>query len=244
MLNPALTLFIFWIVFTKFLAQGIPSFPIWLLSGLLAWNMWSAALGSAVGSFLGNASLVTKVYFPREALPLSAIGASLMHFFFQLVVLVGALLIFRYPLKPTAALALVPAALLVELLLLCGFCLLFAVMNVYFRDVQHLLELALLAWFWMTPIVYPIAFPIQHLGKYWRVLMLNPMTSVALAFQRGIYGRVSYVDASHQVHPLLIDAPITWYLRNLGIDALAALVLLAVGWGIFRRLEWRLAEEL
>jgi ABC-2 type transport system permease protein len=208
MLNPAMTLFIFWLVFTKFLAQAIPQYPIWILCGLLPWNMWSAALGSSVSAFLGNASLVTKVYFPREALPLAAIGASLMHFFFQLTVLLGALVIFRYPIH-LAALILVPAGLVTELLLLCGFCLIVAVLNVYFRDVQHLLELALLAWFWMTPIVYPVALVLSHVGKLSKLYMLNPMTSVALAFQRGIYGKLDYKDAAG-VHDLLVRASMWW----------------------------------
>ncbi len=248
MLNPAMTIAIFWIVFTKFLGNSIPEYPIWILSGILAWNLWQGSLGMAVGSFIGNSSLVTKVYFPREALPLSSIGANLMHFFFQFIVLVIALVIFRFPIS-LATVVLVPAALVTELLVLCGFCLIVAVMNVYFRDVQHLLELALLAWFWMTPIVYQVAFPIEHLGKISTVLpkvyMLNPMTSIVLAFQRGIYQHISYRDPSTHAHvQLLFHLGILWYLRNLAIVAIVAVGLIAVGWAIFRRLEWRLAEEL
>jgi ABC-2 type transport system permease protein len=250
MLNPAMTIAIFWIVFTKFLGNSIPTYPIWILSGILAWNLWQGSLGMSVASFLGNSSLVTKVYFPREALPLASIGANLMHFFFQFFVLLAALVIFRFPIS-LATLVLVPTALLTELLVLCGFCLIVAVMNVYFRDVQHLLELTLLAWFWMTPIVYQVAFPIQHLGKISTILpkiyMLNPMTSIVLAFQRGIYQHISYLDRSTTppTHvQLLFHQGILWYLRNLGIVAVAAVVMIAIGWAIFRRLEWRLAEEL
>ena len=95
LLNPALMLAIYWLVFTKFLGQAIPNFAIFLLSGLLGFNLLSMSLSSSVTSLLSNASLVTKVYFPRESLPLSAIGASLMHFFFQLIVLAVALVVFR-----------------------------------------------------------------------------------------------------------------------------------------------------
>src|SRR5947199_10709485 len=73
LLNPALLLGIYWLVFTKFLGQRIPSFPIFLLSGLLGWNLLAMALTSSVVSLVGNASLVTKVYFPGYALPLAAI---------------------------------------------------------------------------------------------------------------------------------------------------------------------------
>jgi ABC-2 type transport system permease protein len=186
---------------------------------------------------------VTKVYFPREVLPLSALGASLMHFFFQLIVLAVAIAAFRYPVSPSA-LVLVPAALVVELLLLAGVCLIVSTLNVYFRDVQHLLEVGLLAWFWMTPIVYPIAFLQKNLGPLWRYALINPMTPIALAFQRGIYGKAVARGAKGHVQQVLVTGPISWYLRNLGFVALGALVLFVIAWNTFRRLESRLAEEL
>jgi len=235
MLNPALYLVIFWIVFTKFLGAAIPSFPIYLLSGLLAWNLWSGSLGGSVSSLIGNANLVTKVYFPREILPLATIGANLMNFFFQFVVLLGALAVFRYGVGPEA-LILVPTALVVELVLLVGVSLIVAVLNVYFRDVQHLLELVLLAWFWMTPIVYQPAIIQAKQPWLFRIYLLNPMTAIVLAFQRGIYGQHEGVSIGGET--------VGWYLQRLGLVALGALILVAIGWSIFRRLESRLAEEL
>ncbi len=235
MLNPALYLVIFYIVFTQFLPSNIPHFPIYLLSGLLAWNLWSSSLGGAVSSLIGNANLVTKVYFPREILPLSTIGASLIHFLFQFVVLLGALVVFRFGVGPEA-LILVPMALLVEMTLLVGVCLIVAVLNVYFRDIQHLLELALLAWFWMTPIVYPIALIQNKPAWLFRIYLFNPMTTIVLAFQRGIYGYEEGVSVG--------GAPLSWYVFRLGVVGVAATILVVIGWSIFRRLESRLAEEL
>jgi ABC-2 type transport system permease protein len=242
MLNPLLYLGIFWLVFTYFLPNNIPNFAIYLVSGLLGWNLFSAGLSNSVSSLLSNASLVTKVYFPREVLPMSALGAALMHFFFQLIVVAGVLAAFRYPVGP-AVLLLVPAALVVELIVLAGFCLIVAVLNVYFRDVQHLLELLLLAWFWMTPIVYPVATLQSSIGRFWTLSLLNPMTAIELAFQRGIY---THVRPLHNGIPVqvLVDAPITWYLRNLAFVAVGGFIMFLVGWAIFRRLESRLAEEL
>ena len=246
LLNPALLLAIYWLVFTKFLGQAIPHFPIFLLSGLLGFNLLSMGLSSSVTSLIGNASLVTKVYFPRESLPISAIGASLMHFFFQLIVLAVALVILRTGVS-AAALILVPAALLVQLVLLFGVCLFAAVLNVYFRDVQHLVEIGLLAWFWMTPIVYPVGFLQQNLGHLWVLSFLNPMTAITLAYQRGIYIKTQYVQVVNgvrHVNILIPHEPILWYLRNLGLVGIGALVLAWLGWSVFRRLESRLAEEL
>ena len=83
MLNPALYLVVFYIVFQLILEQRDPAFAIFLLSGLLVWNLFSTGLAGATGSVVGNAGLVKKVTFPREILPLAAVGAALVHFFLQ-----------------------------------------------------------------------------------------------------------------------------------------------------------------
>ena len=108
----------------------------------------------------------------------------------------------------------------------------------YFRDVQHLLELVLLAWFWMTPIVYQPAIIQAKQPWLFRIYLLNPMTAVVLAFQRGIYGQhegVSIGGASLGVVHAATSAI---------VGARRGRSLVAIGWGIFRRLESRLAEEL
>ncbi|MDQ1380442.1 MAG: type transport system permease protein, partial [Actinomycetota bacterium] len=83
LLNPLLYLVVFYIAFTIILGSGIPAFPIWLLSGLLVWNLFSTGLGAATGSVVANSGLVKKVSFPREILPLAAVGSMLVHFFLQ-----------------------------------------------------------------------------------------------------------------------------------------------------------------
>src|SRR6476619_6337753 len=80
LLNPLLYLVVFYIAFQKILQAGIPNFAIWLLSGLLVWNLFSTGLGGATGSVVGNSALVKKVSFPREILPLAAVGSTVVHF--------------------------------------------------------------------------------------------------------------------------------------------------------------------
>lgn len=244
LLNPALYLAIFWIVFTKFLGNQMPDFPVYFLAGLLGWNLLANSLNTSVGSLVGNASLVTKVYFPREILPIASIGASLVHFFLQLLILVAAVVGFR--IQVTKGLLLLPPALLTEVLFLVGVCLIVSVLNVYFRDVQHLLEIVMLAWFWMTPIVVPIAQIQSRLSNdvLWRIYLLNPATAFVVSFQRGVYGQVSPRGPDGRPIPVLVDAPLGWYFSRLGFVAAGSVVLIAIGWTIFRRLESRLAEEL
>jgi ABC-2 type transport system permease protein len=243
MLNPALYLVVFYVVFQLVLGSGIPQFAIWLLSGLLVWNLFAPSLAAATGVVVNNSSLVKKVYFPRTVLPLSAVGASLVHFFLQAVVLVGALIIFQYNVA-WGYLWLVPIALVVLLLLAAGLSILLSAVNVYARDTQHLLELLLLAWFWGTPIVYHYMLVANKLHEKAGLYLLNPVTPIVLAFQRGIYGRTSFVNDAGELVPMLPDESPLWYLRNLGFVALGSLILLYVAMRVFARVQGNFAEEL
>ena len=244
MLNPAMYLVVFYVVFQLVLKAGIPYFAVFLLSGLLAWNLFSASLAGAAGSITGNAPLVNKVYFPREILPLASVGANCVHFALQGVVLIGALVAFRFDVDWGYVWLVVPAVLAL-LLITSAAAIFLAAANVYARDTQHFLELALLAWFWMTPIVYPVPFVLTRVSPLLaKLYFLNPMNAVVLAFQRAIYGPVDAHAIASGQSPVLPDAGLGWYLTKLGSVGAASLVLLVVAWAIFRRLESRVAEEL
>ena len=154
LLNPLLYLVVFYIAFAKILGSGVPAFPICLLSGLLVWNLFSTGLGAAYRLGRRNAGLVKKVSFPREILPLAAVGSMLVHFFLQSLVLFAVLAVVRwdvawaYVAAPPARAGRAAAAHR-RARASCS-----RAINVYLRDTQHFLELALLAWFWVTPIVY------------------------------------------------------------------------------------------
>jgi len=245
MLNPAMYLVVFYVVFQVVLTNGIPYFPIFLLSGLLAWNLFSVTLGAATGSIVGNSSLVNKVYFPREILPLAAVGANLVHFFLQGIVLVLGMVVFRFDVDFEYLWLAVPA-LLVLLLLTSAIAIFLACVNVYARDTQHLLELSLLAWFWMTPIVYPFGFVAGSLtgrGVSATVALVNPMTSIVLAFQRAFYG-ILYLPEKVGGGNILPEESSLWYFRNLCIVGAISALLLVLAVRLFDRLEANFAEEL
>lgn len=235
MLTPILYLAVFYVVFNIFLRGGIPYFPVFLLSGLLPWTLFASALSAGTSSVVGNAPLLKKVFFPREVLPLASIGAALFHFVLQMGVLIGFLVIFRYEFVDKYLL-LVPVALFVELLLLAGLTLMLSAITVYLRDVQHFLELALLAWFWLTPIIYPVVLVFEKLSVrgMFGLYLLNPMTPIVLTFQRAFYGRV----------PPLLDVSFSWYLEKLAYVGLAGIALVFLGQMVFVRLEGNFAEEI
>jgi ABC-2 type transport system permease protein len=240
MLRPVLYLVVFYLVFSLVLPRGgVPDFPFYLVAGLLAWTLFSTGLPGATTSITDNAALVTKVAFPREVLPLASIGAQLVNFFFQLVVVVGALAIFGKPLLGTSLL-LVPAALAVLLLFTAALGLATAAFNVKYRDTGHLVELALLAWFWATPIVYPVTLVTGRLSDTAATLYLaNPLTSIVLAFQRALYGPTSEKALAQLPAPGII-----WYAERLLWVGLASVVLLYLSWWVFHRLAGDFSEEL
>ncbi|MEO5678140.1 MAG: ABC transporter permease [Acidimicrobiales bacterium] len=243
MLNPALYLAVFYVVFSLFLQNGIPLFPLWLLSGLLVWNFFSMVLPTATGTLIANSALVKKVSFPREVLPLAAVGAGMVHFCLQGLVLLGALAVFRHPVAP-AYLWLLPIALMYLVLFSSALAIALSAMNVYVRDLQHLLELVLLGWFWMTPIVYPYRQVSDKLGPHgmpaWAFLA-NPITPVVVVFQRALYGTTSVNKGSL---PLLPEWGSFSMLLPLLVGIVGSLALLAGAIHLFGRLEANFAEEM
>jgi len=235
LLNPAMYLVVFYVAFDVILGAGIPRFPIYLLSGLLVWNFFTAAVTSGTGSVVAGSGLVKKVWFPREILPLASVGAALVHFFLQLLVLVLALAAVRHPVG-WAEIPLVPLALVDLILLAAGLVLLLSAANVYLRDMSHFVELALMAWFWITPIVYPFSQLTQAIGGRASIALMNPVTPIVLVFQRALYG-----EFGHVLDPNLTLA---WYARNLAIVTAGVVALAAFALRVFNRLEGNLAEEL
>src|SRR5947207_7780076 len=185
LLNPLLYLVFFYIAFVKILGTGVPEFPIYLLSGLLVWNLFSTGLSAACLSVVSNAGLVKKVSFPREILPLASIGSMLVHFFLQSLVLFTVIALLWRPVA-WPYVALIPLALLALLLLTAALGILLSAVNVYLRDTQHFLELALLAWFWVTPVVYGFMTLGKRHGWFTKIWMMNPVTPIVLIFQRAI----------------------------------------------------------
>ena len=239
--NPLLYLAVFTLVFTQLLDNGIQAFPVLFMSGFLVWNFFNLATLSGTGSVVGNANLVRKVRFPRVVLPLSSVGFAGVHFVLQLGVLLALMAVFYRDAFGPQLVLLVPA-LAVVTVFATAMALLASALNVRFRDVEHLLEVILLAWFWLTPIVYPVTFVRDQLaGNPWlfRLYMANPMAGVVTAMQRAIY--VHPVAGGRDILP---SGGYGFYLTWLGVAGAIALVLLALGLWTFRRLQADFAEEL
>jgi ABC-2 type transport system permease protein len=247
MLNPVLYLAVFTLVFAVVLRNDLPDYPVYLLSGLLAWNLFATSLGMASRSVVDNANLVTKVAFPREILPMSSIGTALVDFVLQALVLVAFMLVFGHGIGGLGLL-LLPLAMLALLLFTAALAFWVSGLNVRYRDTQHLLNLALLAWFWVTPVVYASGFVYERLTDagpgWWALFLANPMADIVMGFQRALYGTVSTTTASGNVVQILPPVSLGWMAGLLGAVCVGSLALLALAWRTFFHLSGDFAEEL
>ncbi len=243
--NPLLLLAVYYVVFQIILKSGVPNFAIYLMSGLLIWNAFQGSLLFATGAVVGNANLVKKVRFPYTVLPLSSVGFAMVHFALQMLVLVVVMLGLRYDFFGPQLLLLIPAF-AVALLFTVALALLVSALNVRYRDVQHVLEVGLLAWFWVNPVVYTCNLVRDKLGPhhlFTAYFVLNPMATVIATFQRALY-KTPVVVVNNKPQLVLAAPGYAYYLELLAITAAVSVALFAIGWRVFQRMQADFAEEL
>jgi ABC-2 type transport system permease protein len=244
MVAPAMTLAIYFFVFSIVLDNKMPNFVIYLFAGLLLWNLFSLGVLTGTGVVVNNAGIVKKVSFPREILALAAVGSACVFFFFQSIVMVIFMVVLRAP-PDVAYFPLLIVALVAGVILASGLAVLLSAINVYLRDTQHLIEVILTAWFWACPIVYSYQTVEAKLGPRhltW-IYLANPMTPLVLAFQRCLYNKPSAV-ISGKLTVILPQHGYLWYAALVGIVLVIGVVLFLVALTVFGRLEGNFAEEL
>lgn len=184
LVNPLLMMAVFTLVFTVLLPNNnIDRFPVFILIGLLAWNLHSTALVGAINSVVGHAQLVQKVYFPREVLPIAHVLSNTVNFLLSLIALFA--FIFLYGAQLSATILFLPVVILVQVAFTIGVSMFLAAVNVFYRDTASILETLMLAWFFLTPIFYRIedVFPAYSRLMY----ILNPPASVIAAYRDILY---------------------------------------------------------
>ena len=185
-LQPLLTMLIFTVIFGVLLktpSQGLP-YPLFALSALLPWQLFATALQRSSISLVGNANLITKIYFPRLAIPLSSVMAALVDFGVSFVVLL--IVMAYYGFWPGWNILWTIPMTLLTLLTALSVGLWLSALNVQYRDVQHMVPFIILVWMYASPIVYPIeTIP----AGLWRSLYgLNPMVGVIQGFRWALLG--------------------------------------------------------
>lgn len=220
-INPLLLLSVYYIVFSTVMRINIEFYFLYMFVGLLPWTMFQSSLLIGVNSVVANANLIKKIYFPREIIPLSVILSGTINYLFGLVIIIPFL--FLLDLSFLRIIIWFPFVLFTQSLFCLGLIFMFSAINVYFRDIGHMISIFITAWFYFTPVVYPTSMIPE---KFEYIFNLNPMK-----FYLDIYHDIFYYN----------QVPDT---NNVLLCLISGVVCVAIGWLVFRKLETRFAEEI
>ena len=234
LIRPLVTLLVYYVAIGQFLgaARAIPGFAIYIFTGLITYQLFSDIVSGGAGSILTNAGLVKKVYLPREVFPISVAGSALINYGMQLVVLLGAALVTGG--FPTGARwAFFPLSLAVAVVWGLAFGIVLAAVTVYLRDVQYLVEIALMVLFWASPIVYSWQLVVNAAPPALaQAYLANPITLAVLGMHE-----VFWVSGDGQPSPPDLA-------MHLGIALAIGVAALVAAQQVFARLQTNFAQEL
>jgi len=219
---PLVNTAIFSVIFTRVapIQTDVP-YPVFAYCGLAAWNFFASALKFSLNSLTSNTNLVTKVYFPREIFPVSAVVVSLVDFAVSSIVLIGMMIFYRVHVG--LPVVLLPLIIVVQLLFTVAMALLLSMWNLFYRDIKYLFEVVIVVWMFATSVVYPVSLVGGRMGTLMR---LNPMTPIVEAY-RAVLLTGSWPSAV-----------------PLACVAAFSLVFLIGAWLLFHRAEFQFAENI
>ena len=220
-IQPLATVLIFSTIFTLFVPidTGDVPYPIFSYVAVVPWMLLANSLNDMTSSLIANMQLVTKIYFPREILPLSALLARLLDFVVAALILLLLIFYYQMPIYPIAWMAL-PVVFVIQVTFVLGLGLMLSAANVFYRDIGPLLTLVIQLWFYASPIIYPITMVPERFRQFY---FLNPMSGILTAYRDILLqGRL----------------PSTYLIPA----AIIAAVVLLVGFSFFKRVEFQFAD--
>ena len=219
--NPLLQLIVYSVVFSVIMRVQMDKYYIYMFVGLLPWIFFCNCVQGGANSVMAGQDLIKKIYFPRLVLPIATVSAAFMNMLFSMVVMFAALFVSGKGI--TMQIIYLPLLLLLLYFLGLGLAFVFSACNVYLRDLEHILGIITMSMFYVTPVIYPVSMVPE---RFLKILFLNPMTPMVMAFQDVLY----YQRAPH--------------LDTLIIVVAYALIALVAGYFIFQRLQRNFVEEL
>ena len=238
LLNPLLMMAVYTVLFTILIPNdNIHHYPVFILVALIPWNFLNGSLIAGTVSITNNAALLKKVYFPRILLPMAALLSNFVNFLLSLVVLVVFLFIFDIGITIHALW--VPAILITQIVFTLGICLLLSTLHTFYRDVLMILEVGMLAWFFLTPVFYPfewitekallmdIPFNAARVMRW-----LNPMASIVDGYRTVLWGNLGSATPGSMDSLALLRTFVT------------AVLVFIVGYAVFARSEHLFGEKL
>ena len=222
-INPLLQVVVYWIVFPYLMGGAMENYLIYLITGLIPWNFFLTAITGGTTCIKGNAGIVNKVYFPREILPISVVASSLVNFFISCLIIMVFLL--GSGVGISYHIILVPVIAIVEATLALGLVFILSAVDVYIQDLENIVQFILSMMMYGTPILYQLS-QFSPESTLYKFVSLNPMTTIINCY-RDAFMYHQWID---------------W--KSLGLVFLLSIVLVIVGYSLFRKLEKGFAEQL
>lgn len=238
LLNPLLMMLVYTVLFTVlFGGNQVRQYPIFVLVALIPWQFLGGTVMGGTGSITGNASLVKKVYFPRMLLPTSKLLAAFVNFCFASIILI--ILLYAFKIGLTIHALWVPFILLTQVIFMLGLIFMLSAAQTFYRDTMMILEVVMLAWFFLTPIFYPY----ERFQEYTELMgiainparwmrWLNPMASIVDSYRTVLWGNMES-NGPVSMDPLM-------FARTF----LTAVIILVIGYLVFVRAEHLFGEKL
>lgn len=221
-INPLCQIVVYAFFFSMIFRSGIECFYLYLIVSMFPWNFFSGGTMQGLGSVRYQGDLVKKIYFPRQILPMVSVSVNLVNMLISFVIIYGVLLVSGWGIDWRLQLYLLPV-ILIEYVFTFGLTLILSSVEVYFRDIEHIVSVIMMIWMYVTPMFYNLSFiPEQFLPAF----KCNPMLYIISMYQQILYYKIP-PQADYMIKALIIS-----------------LCMLMVGWLVFGRLEKRFAEEL
>lgn len=221
-INPLLQLLVYTFVFSIIMPNNIEKFYLYLFVGLIPWLFFSGSMTGGAACIVNQKDMVKKIYFPREVMPVSYVASGFVNMLFCFIVIFAVVIVSGVGVNPAALLCL-PIIMAVEFVMALGGAMLTSALTVYFRDLEYILGILMMAWMYFTPVVYSMEMVPERLRPLFN---LNPMTPVINAYRDVLY----YKQIPH--------------LSTLLQGLILGVIVLIIGSISFNKLQKGFAEEL
>jgi ABC-2 type transport system permease protein len=219
--NPLLQLLVYSVIFALIMRIPIENYAMYLFVGLVPWLFCSTSITSGSVSVIASAGLVQKIYFPRLILPIVSVSSNFMNMLFSFIIVVIAL--FATGVGVSWYICFLPLIMVIEFIFVLGLVFIFSALTVYLRDLEHLLGIFTMAWFYLTPILYSID---MIPDRFKAIAYANPMTSIIVFYRNILFDKVM-----PQFSTLITTV-------------IFSVALVIIGYLLFQKLQRRFAEEL
>lgn len=221
-LNPLFQLVVYTLVFSTIMRAGIEDYYLFLFVALIPWIFFSSSVSAGATCIVAQKEMVKKIYFPREILPIAHVTCQFVNMLFSFVIIFAVLIISGKGINGYALIFL-PLVMIAEYLLALSITMIISALTVYLRDLEHILAIIVMAWQFLTPVMYSVDMVPERLRS---IFNINPMTPIIVAYREIFY----YKRAPH--------------ILTLGMGLGISVILLIVGWFVFGQMQKHFAEEL